>query len=144
MSERSLTQRFIRSAWALVSFQLVAAVGAVGVTGWAAFSVNNMAQRYAQMSAGYAPPAAEAVESADGAAPATEPMPSEVAPADGVTATATEDGSTTPAPAPEAAPASNPFQICMDMTSYSACAACVNETAAALGVAPPNLGICPG
>lgn len=32
-------QRFVRSAWMLLLFQLVAAVFAVGVTGWAAFQV---------------------------------------------------------------------------------------------------------
>ena len=50
------TRRFIQSAWALLTFQLIAAALAVAVTGWAAFSVN----RALQGQAGFTPPPAAA------------------------------------------------------------------------------------
>jgi hypothetical protein len=38
----SNTRRFIRAAWTLLSFQVIASIGAVGVTGWAAFHVQEI------------------------------------------------------------------------------------------------------
>lgn len=42
---KSHTKRFVQSAWALLSFQFIASVGAVAVTGLAAFHVQNLAAR---------------------------------------------------------------------------------------------------
>jgi hypothetical protein len=41
---RSNTSRFVNAAWSLLTFQLIASVGAVGVTGFAAFYVADLAQ----------------------------------------------------------------------------------------------------
>ncbi|MBX9746055.1 MAG: LecA/PA-IL family lectin [Hyphomonadaceae bacterium] len=42
---KSHSKRFVQSAWTLLTFQLVASVGAVGVTGLAAFHVQELAAR---------------------------------------------------------------------------------------------------
>lgn len=39
---KSYARRFVRSAWTLLAFQLVAALGAAAVTGWAAFYVADL------------------------------------------------------------------------------------------------------
>ncbi len=39
---RSNSRRFVNAAWSLLAFQLIAAVGAVAVTGWAAFHVQTI------------------------------------------------------------------------------------------------------
>lgn len=42
---KSHTKRFVQSAWTLLTFQFIASVGAVGVTGLAAFHVQDIAAR---------------------------------------------------------------------------------------------------
>jgi hypothetical protein len=41
---RSNTRRFVNAAWSLLTFQLIAAIGAVAVTGWAAFHVSGLSE----------------------------------------------------------------------------------------------------
>ena len=102
---KSNSKRFVRAAWSLLFFQCVASAGAVAVTGWAVFHVQNLAT----VQAGAAP---AAVETAPGAVETTTP------------ATTTETGpppptinttkpiqpadTATPAPAPAAAPSAAP------------------------------------
>ncbi len=57
----SHTRRFVQSAWTLLSFQLVASVGAVAVTGLAAFHVQRMAS---ELQAMRGEPAIEVTEAA--------------------------------------------------------------------------------
>lgn len=43
--------RFVRSAWTLLLFQLIAAIAAVGVTAWAAFQVRPLLQQREELAA---------------------------------------------------------------------------------------------
>ena len=68
---RSHTRRFVQSAWALLSFQFIASVGAVGVTAWAAFHVQRVTAGIENSTPLVADPApARAVGQEAGAAPA--------------------------------------------------------------------------
>jgi len=88
---KSHARRFVQSAWALLSFQLVASIGAVAVTGVAAMHVQQLAAR---LEAGGPESAVEAaVETPAGALPSEAPpteAPSAAAAAPGEAAPATE------------------------------------------------------
>jgi hypothetical protein len=63
----SNTRRFVRAAWALLSFQFIASAGAAAVTAWAAFAVRDLE---ADVESGAAePPAQEARVEQDAPAP---------------------------------------------------------------------------
>lgn len=55
----STSQRFVRAAYSLLSFQTVVSLGAVAVTGWAAFVVAPSLQQSAPIEESQAPPAQE-------------------------------------------------------------------------------------
>ncbi len=57
----SNTGRFVRAAWALLSFQVIASIGAVGVTGWAALYVQEIAGADGEGEAPADGPASDAV-----------------------------------------------------------------------------------
>jgi hypothetical protein len=87
---KSNSRRFVRAAWSLLFFQVIASAGAVAVTGWAAFHVQTLV--------------------APQSAATTTPAPAE--PANMTTATVTPEqnaappsDATTPPPADSAAPA---------------------------------------
>lgn len=86
---RSNSRRFVRAAWSLLFFQVIAAAGAVVVTGYAALYVKNLAVQS---------PATQAAE----AQPA--PAVTELAPGQASTSTDTNTSVATSTPAP-AAPA---------------------------------------
>ena len=80
---RSHARRFVQSAWALLSFQFIASVGAVGVTAWAAFHVQRVTagiDNSTPLAAEPAPTSAPAVASGAGAAPAPSPAEADVEP----------------------------------------------------------------
>lgn len=60
MTKPSNSRRFVNAAWSLLTFQLIASVGAVGVTGVAAFHVSKLVSGAQAMA-----PAEAAVEDAD-------------------------------------------------------------------------------
>ena len=91
---KSNSSRFVRAAWSLLFFQCIASVGAVAVTGWAVFHVQNLAATQSN-----AAPAA-----VDAATPATTTETGEAKPAtDAANPNQTADAAT---PAPAAAPPS--------------------------------------
>jgi hypothetical protein len=82
---RSNSRRFVKAAWSLLTFQLIASAGAVAVTGVAAFHVRDLVSGVEQ---GDASVDAAVEEAADAAAPAVDaglseapPPPAPVAPA---------------------------------------------------------------
>lgn len=85
---RSNSRRFVNAAWSLLTFQLIASVGAVGVTGVAAFHVANLVNGAQQAGA----PVEPAVE-------ATAPAATEATPA------TADPAAAAPAAAAQAAPA---------------------------------------
>lgn len=98
---KSHARRFVRSAWALLSFQLIASVGAVAVTGVAALHVSQLAAQLEQQPAAEPPAATE--EAANDPRVQTPEQPTAGAPTtdEGVNNTSNEDGAarqpTTPA-----------------------------------------------
>ena len=91
---KSNSKRFVRAAWSLLFFQFVASAGAVAVTGWAVFHVQNLAAVQ-----GAAAPAV----TADAATPAVTTEPPSGAPVPD--AGKPVQDAATPAPADAAAPA---------------------------------------
>lgn len=67
----SNTRRFVNAAWRLLAFQLVAAVGAVGVTGYALQHVDDVRSRYAETQPASPAPAAPTPAPAESAPAAT-------------------------------------------------------------------------
>ena len=90
---KSNSKRFVRAAWSLLLFQSVASIGAVAVTGWAVFHVQNLAAT--QTSAA----------TVGAATPATTTETGQAAPASDTTKPTQTADTTTPAPAAESAPA---------------------------------------
>lgn len=95
---QSNSRRFVRAAWSLLFFQLIASAGAVAVTGWAVFHVQTLVATQNPATTASAPPATTATATIEqgGARPietATPPPPS--------------DGAS---PAPEAAPTASAAQ----------------------------------
>ncbi|MBS0383869.1 MAG: hypothetical protein JSS00_00805 [Proteobacteria bacterium] len=90
---KSNSRRFVRAAWSLLFFQVIASAGAVAVTGWAAFHVQSLVT--AQRSSGATPAPTEPI-----------PAPATPAPAEGAPSPTPEN--TAPAPSNEPAPAPAP------------------------------------
>jgi hypothetical protein len=100
---KSNSKRFVRAAWSLLFFQCVASAGAVAVTGWAVFHVQNLAA----VQGAAAPVAVEA------SAPAAT---TEAAPA--------TDAAALPQAADAAAPAAAPAATAPAVTAAVVIAAC--------------------
>ena len=66
---KSNSKRFVRAAWSLLFFQCVASAGAVAVTGWAVFHVQNLAAVQGSAAPVAVDAAAPAASANDGAAP---------------------------------------------------------------------------
>lgn len=72
---RSNTRRFVNAAWSLLAFQLIASVGAVAVTGWAAFHVQAITSDLNEPQPEIAPPMDPFGEQRDDAPPPHAPTP---------------------------------------------------------------------
>ena len=70
---RSNSRRFVNAAWSLLTFQLIASIGAVAVTGWAAFHVSGLTIERSAPQVEPVPPSPFGEQGDGGAAPQPAP-----------------------------------------------------------------------